>query len=231
MTRPAHAPATRQSGSTAECDPARRFRPRPRRRWLYRLAANLARDARRHDQVIARDRAMHAYHHERAVRGQRTKHDDTLAGWWTGQPPYGYRRITQRTRDHRGRLRTRHLLSIDEHRAHVVPTIYHWHLDRRLSPAAIAARLTTDPERYPRPVDHTTGRTRPWTHSIVTGILRCPDYTGYVVRGRTHHGTEQPVANWTWSIGPSHPPLINATQFRAAYNRRQQARQRRRTAQ
>lgn len=228
MTRPAHAPATRQYGSIAKCDPTRRFPPR--RRWLHCLATNLAPDAWRHDQT-AGDRAVRAYHHERAVRGQRTKHDDTLAGWWTGPPPYGYRRITQRTRDHRGRLRTRHLLSLDEHRAHVVPTIYNWHLDQRLPLAAIAALLTTDPERYPRPVDHTTGRTRPWTQSIVTGILRCPDYTGYVVRGRTHHGTEQPIANWTWSIGPSHPPLINATQFRAAYNRRQQARQQSRTAQ
>lgn len=204
-------------------------RRRTRRRWFHRLTASPGRNL--PNEQATREPTVHAYHRELATRGQRTKHDDTLAGWWTGYPPYGYRRITQRTRDHRGRLRTRHLLSLDEHRAPVVPLIYRWYIDERLSPSAVAERLAADPARYPRPVDHASGRPRPWSRGVVSGILQNPAYTGFAVRGRTHHGTEQPVANWTWSIGPSHPPLITATQFRAAYNRRQQARQRRRTAQ
>lgn len=211
---------------TDSTDAADRKR-RPIRRWLYELATDLTGPVHDRDRATTRIDAIRAYHRELARLAELARHDDVRAGWWSGPPPYGYRIVRRRLRDHSGRLRTRRLLAVDEARAPIVPTIYHWYTDERLTPAAIAARLATDPDRYPAPIDHTTEQPRPWTRSIVTGILRCPDYTGYVVRGRTHHGTEQPVANWTWSIGPSHPPLINATQFRAAYNRRQQARQQR----
>lgn len=198
---------------------------RPRRRWLYRFASNRTRDAWQNDHRATWDRAIGAYHRELAARSQRTKHADALAGWWTGPPPYGYRRITQRTRDSRGRIRTRHLLSLDEHRAPVVPTIYEWHLTGHLPPDLIAQRLAADPGRYPPPLDH-NGRPRAWTASIVRGILENPAYTGHVVRGRTRHGIRQPVDRWVWSLGPSHPALINATQFRAVHNRRRAARRR-----
>lgn len=217
----ANAADTRPARST----PTRRARARqPRHRWLYRIAANRAHDAWQHDQRATWDQAIRAYHHELAARGEHTKHADVLAGWWTGPPPYGYRRITQRTRDHRGQLRTRHLLSLDEHRAPVVPTIYGWYVTDRLPPEQIAHRLAAAPDRYPLPLNHTTGKPRAWTAAVVRGILTNPAYTGYVVRGRTRGGVRQAIRHWTWSIGPSHPALISAAQFRAVHNRAVSAR-------
>ena len=62
--------------------------------------------------------------------------------------------------------------------------------------------LNADPAAYPsgRPrVDQTT----------ITGILRNPKYTGYMVFGRkrTINGKKRPVppAEWLWSPQPTHP--------------------------
>lgn len=197
----------------------------PRQPWLYRVATRLTRDAWQDDQRATWQRAIRAYHDELTARSQRTKHADACAGWWTGLAPYGYRRITQRTHDTGGRRRTRHLLSLEPHRAPVVPTIYGWYLTDQLSVELIAQRLAADPGHYPLPLDH-NGRSRAWTTSIVRGVLDNPAYTGYTVRGRTRHGVRQPVDRWVWSVGPSHPALINATQFRAVRNRRSGARHR-----
>ncbi|MGH3520380.1 MAG: recombinase family protein [Haloechinothrix sp.] len=134
--------------------------------------------------------------------------------------PYGYRRLTRRVRDHHGRLRTRHLLSVDEQRAPVVAAIYHWYLHDRLTPTAIARRLAADPNTYPTPINHAHGQPRPWSRRVVAGILQNPTYTGYTVWERTRGGHAQPIRHWVWSIGPSHPALIDATIFKAAHNRR-----------
>lgn len=86
----------------------------------------------------------------------------------------------------------------------------------RLGPTAIAARLATDPDRYPPPVDHRTGRTRPWTPGVVRGIVSNPAYLGYVVRGRTRRGRPQPDDRWIRSLDHSHPHLVEADLFWAA---------------
>ncbi|MGH3950356.1 MAG: recombinase family protein, partial [Pseudonocardiaceae bacterium] len=195
--------------------------PGPLQRWLYHLAANMAWDAWQHDQQAARREAIRAYNDELQTRSQRARDADVRAGWWAGPPPYGYRAITNRMLDHRRRWRTRCLLSVDNQRAPVVATIYDWYLDHGLGPAAITARLAASPERYPPPLDHARKQQRHWTQAVVTGIL-APNraYTGHVVWRRSRRGKPLPVAEWVWSTGPSHPALITATQFKAAYNRR-----------
>lgn len=204
---------------------------RPIRRWLFELATDLTWPAADQDRATSQIEAIRIYHRDLAIRAKRARHDDARAGWWSGPAPYGYRILRHRLRDHAGRLRTRRLLVVDDTRAPLVATIYDWYTDEQLTPTEIAARLAAHPDRYPPPVDHTTGQLRPWTVGIVRGILTQPAYLGYVTTGRTSAGITQPMHRWTWSIAPSHPALINATRFRAAYNRRQHTRQRRRTAQ
>jgi hypothetical protein len=77
----------------------------------------------------------------------------------------------------------------------------------RIETGRKAAALNADPAAYPSPDG--TG----WTQTTVTGILRNPKYTGYMVFGRkrTINGKKRPVppADWLWSPQPSHPALID----------------------
>jgi site-specific DNA recombinase len=92
--------------------------------------------------------------------------------------------------------------------------IFTWRTVHKLAVPTITARLNADPAAYPSPDG--TG----WTQSTVTGILRNPKYTGYMVFGRkrTVNGKKRPVppAEWLWSPQPSHPALIDRATWDAA---------------
>lgn len=146
---------------------------RPVRRWLYELATDLTWPVHDQDRATTRIEAIRSYHRDLARLAKHARHDDVRAGWWSGPPPY-YRIVRRRLRDHSGRLRTRRLLAVNDARAPIVPTIYHWYTNERLTPTVITARLAADPDRYPPPIDHTTEQPQPWTVGIGRGILGQP---------------------------------------------------------
>ena len=78
----------------------------------------------------------------------------------------------------------------------------------KLGIPAIAARLNTDPARYPAP-SPATG----WTQGNLAAMLANPKYTGYMVYGRhrTRNGHRIPVPpdQWLWSPAPVHPAIID----------------------
>lgn len=137
-------------------------------------------------------------------------------GWWLGPPPYGYRVTAHRVDDGTGHMVVRHRLALDEERADTVGVIFSWFVRDGLGRAAIAARLAADGDRYPLPVDHSTGELRLWTSVVVHGIVSNPAYLGYVVRGRTRRGRPQPEERWIWSQQRSHPPLVDEMMLWAA---------------
>lgn len=137
-------------------------------------------------------------------------------GWWLGPPPYGYRLATHRVDDGSGHIVVRHRLALDEERADTVGVIFSWFVRDGLGRTAVAARLAADADRYPLPVDHSTGEPRSWTSVVVYGILSHPAYLGYVVRGRTRCGRSQPENRWIWSQQRSHPPLVDDVVWWAA---------------
>lgn len=96
----------------------------------------------------------------------------------------------------------------------MVALIFTWRTVNKLAVPTITARLNADPAACPSPDG--TG----WTQTTVTGILRNPKYTGYMVFGRkrTINGKKRPVpaSEWLWSPQPSHPALIDRQTWDAA---------------
>jgi hypothetical protein len=157
---------------------------------------------------------VRAYHGALATKATTVVADLVRDGWWLGAPPYGYRPDTVAAV---GGFPGRHRLVVDAERAAIVPLIFTWHVVFGRGANAIATRLASDPDAYPRPVDHATGRTRPWTTAQVETILASPAYLGHAVRGRTRHGRHVHPQWWTWSTHPSHPDLVQPDMFWATY--------------
>ena len=129
-------------------------------------------------------------------------------GWNIGTVPYGYaaEKVTHPSPIKAAYGLTKTRLVIDPVRGPVVVQVFTWRTLHKLAMPTISARLNADPAAYPSPDG--TG----WTQSTMTGILRNPKYTGYMVFGRkrTVNGKKRPVppADWLWSPQPSHPALI-----------------------
>nr|WP_052478335.1 recombinase family protein [Kibdelosporangium sp. MJ126-NF4]CEL17664.1 Recombinase [Kibdelosporangium sp. MJ126-NF4]CTQ91109.1 Recombinase [Kibdelosporangium sp. MJ126-NF4] len=188
------------------------------RRLRFTLGRAVAGGADVREQRHIRVQAVRDYHRDLARRSQAVLNQRTRNGWWLGPAPYGYR-LTQHCADHEAHPRWRHRLAIDPDRAAVVPAIFAWFVHDRLTDHAIAIRLSTAPDQYPRPLDHTTGQPRHWTPAIVRTIRTNPAYLGYAARERTHDGRPASRDEWVWSTEPSHPALISPSTFWAAYNR------------
>jgi site-specific DNA recombinase len=130
-------------------------------------------------------------------------------GWNIGTVPYGYaaEKVTHPSPIKAAHGLTKTRLVIDPVRGPVVTLIFTWRTAGKLAVPTITARLNADPAAYPSPDG--TG----WTQTTVTGILRNPKYTGYMVFGRkrTINGKKRPVpqSDWLWSPQPSHPALID----------------------
>jgi site-specific DNA recombinase len=137
-------------------------------------------------------------------------------GWNIGTVPYGYaaEKVTHPSPIKAAHGLTKTRLVIDPTRGPVVVAIFTWRTASKLAVPTITARLNADPAAYPSPDG--TG----WTQTTVTGILRNPKYTGYMVFGRkrTINGKKRPVppAEWLWSPQPSHPALIDRDIWDAA---------------
>ena len=130
-------------------------------------------------------------------------------GWNIGTVPYGYaaEKVTHPSPIKAAHGLTKTRLVPDPLRGPVVTLIFTWRTVHKLAVPTISARLNADPAAYPSPDG--TG----WTQSTVTGILRNPTYSGYMVFGRkrTINGKKRPVpqSDWLWSPQPSHPALID----------------------
>ncbi|TWE27582.1 recombinase family protein [Prauserella muralis] len=135
------------------------------------------------------------------------------AGYHLGTVPYGYRAMRAIPA---GSIRTLPRLVPDPATAPVVPLIYCWRLDERLSLTGIADRLNADPTRYPRPVHAATGHPRPWTPKIVRNILTNPVYIGRTVWGRTRAGRPVPAQQWIISGPRAHRALVDDRAFEHA---------------
>jgi site-specific DNA recombinase len=137
-------------------------------------------------------------------------------GWNIGTVPYGFlaEKVTHPSPIKAAHGLTKTRLIIDPVRGPVVVAIFTWRTVNRLAVPTITARLNADPAAYPSPDG--TG----WTQTTVTGLLRNPKYTGYMVFGRkrTVNGKKRPVppAEWLWSPQPSHPALIDRATWDAA---------------
>jgi len=112
-------------------------------------------------------------------------------GWNIGTVPYGYRaeKVTHPSPIKAAHGLTKTRLVIDPVRGPVVTQIFTWRTARKLAVSTITARLNADPAACPSPDG--TG----WTQNTVTGILRNPKYTGYMVFGRkrTINGKKRPM--------------------------------------
>ncbi|MCE7007067.1 recombinase family protein [Kibdelosporangium philippinense] len=190
--------------------------PCPEHRWhrlghVLGICSSVPASVRRHQQTVTD--GIRGYQRELAFRSQMVLRDRVQAGWWLGPAPYGYQLIQHNTSPRRS-------LTLDTARAAVVPVIYRWFVNHPLMTSrAIAARLVTEPDRFPLPMDHVSGQPRQWSPAIVRTILINPAYLGYVVRHRTQGGRPCRPGTWVWSIEPSHPALIDAPTFWAAYDR------------
>jgi hypothetical protein len=137
-------------------------------------------------------------------------------GWNIGTVPYGYaaEKVTHPSPIKAAHGLTKTRLVIDPVRGPVVVQVFTWRTVQKLAVPTISARLNADPAAYPSPDG--TG----WTQSTVTGILRNPKYTGYMVFGRkrTINGKKRPVpaSDWLWSPQPSHTALIDRATWDAA---------------
>ncbi|MTD58150.1 hypothetical protein [Amycolatopsis pithecellobii] len=144
---------------------------RPLRVWLYRFVRELAWPVAEQEPHRTDTEAMRGCQQELAHRSHLRRQMHALEGWWAGLPPYGYRTRTHRVCDDSGFTRRLRRLVPDTSRAPIVPLIFEWFLDGH-GPSAIAARLATDPDRYPPPV--VGGRSRSWTLRIARGVLTIP---------------------------------------------------------
>jgi hypothetical protein len=85
-----------------------------------------------------------------------------------------------------------------------VTAIFTWRTVSKLAVPTITAWLNADPAVYPSPDG--TG----WTQPTITGILKNPKYTGYMVFGRkrTINGKKRPVPspNGSGHRSPPTPP-------------------------
>jgi site-specific DNA recombinase len=137
-------------------------------------------------------------------------------GWNIGTVPYGFlaEKVTHPSPIKAAHGLTKTRLVIDPQRGPVVVLIFIWRTVHKLAVSTITARLNADPAAYPSPDG--TG----WTQNTVTGILKNPKYSGYMVFGRkrTINGKKRPVppAEWLWSPAPSHPALIDRATWDAA---------------
>jgi site-specific DNA recombinase len=136
--------------------------------------------------------------------------EHALDGWNIGPAPYGYLPDRQPhpvpVKASQGRFKTR--LALDPARAAVVEQIFTWRVLDKLGMPTIAARLNTDPDRYPPPRPGTG-----WTTQTVYAILGNPKYTGHMVYGRVRtrngHRAAVPQDQWLWSPQPVHPAIID----------------------
>ena len=198
-------------------------RPEPRRSWWYRLREELAwrvdpddgGEARRDNATLA----IRRYQGELAYRSREALARLVRNGWWLGPAPYGYRLPSCMKANERGRRVRRHRLVVDDDRAPVVRAIFTWWVRERAGCAVIAGRLASDAKRYPPPVDHSSGKPRPWTPARVHTILSNPAYLGYAVWGRVQRGRPHDPEHWVWSTAPSHPALVEPEWFWTYYNR------------
>lgn len=196
---------------------------RPGRRqpsWWHRLlrvvAGRLGAATAQGEERRIRSEGVRRYQLEVGWRSKAVLISLVQQGWWLGPAPYGYRLTEHRVEDGSGRMVVRYRLALDEERAATVGVIFSWFVRDGLGRAAIATRLAADADRYPPPMDHSTGEPRPWTSAVVSGIVSNPAYLGYVVRGRTRRGRPQPEERWIWSHRRSHPPLVDDVVWWAA---------------
>ena len=102
----------------------------------------------------------------------------------------------------------------------VVAQIFAWRVEQRLSYAAIAGWLDTDPSRYPPPTPTTPARALGhWSTGTVRGVLLNPKYTGFMVwnrRATKSGGKLNAIAEWVCSPKPTHAPVISVETYTAA---------------
>lgn len=210
--------AASQPGSAGPPDRLSRWQA-----WLSRVEARLTTMPSLRQIELIRDETVRSYHRDLGWRALNARLDRVQEGWWIGRTPYGYRRMTCRIRDRRtpDRPRTvrRCYLAVDKTRASVVAEVFGRYVDDRRGPAAIATRLTAEPDHYPLPIDPATGAERPWTAATVRTILDHPAYLGYTACGRTRDGRPAPVEQWTWSPAPTHPALVGLADWWTAHYR------------
>ena len=111
----------------------------------------------------------------------------TGQGWNIGKPPYGYAadKVEHPVPAKAAEGQTKTRLVPDPQQAPVVAYIYKLRVVERLGYDAIAARLNTDPDRYPVPEPTSAHRRRGvWSGSAVRDVLHNPKYTGYMVWNR-----------------------------------------------
>ncbi|WP_414943858.1 recombinase family protein [Amycolatopsis sp. cmx-11-32] len=162
--------------------------------------------------------AVRGYQRELVRRSRSALRQRTRDGWWLGPAPYGYTLEHHWVEAETGRGGWRHRLIVDELRAPVVALIFAWYLYDKLSERDMV-RLLTEQE-HPRPADPVSGRLRAWSPGAVRTILNNPVYLGYVVRGRTLRGVDQPPECWTWSQQRRHQVLVEPAVYWAVYNSR-----------
>jgi hypothetical protein len=159
-------------------------------------------------------------------RHARTRRDGfkihTGQGWNIGKPPYGYAadKIDHPVPAKAAEGQTKTRLVPDPQRAPVVAHIFRLRVVERIGYDTIAARLNTDPDRYPVPEPTSPRRRRgTWSGSAVRDILTNPKYTGYMVwnrRATKSGGKVNPPTAWVWSDEPTHAPLVTRETFEAA---------------
>jgi len=155
----------------------------------------------------------------------------TGQGWNIGKPPYGYAADKVQhpvpAKAAEGQTKTR--LGPDPHQAPVVAYIFRLRVVERLGYDAIAARLNTDPDRYPVPEPTSAHRRRGvWSGSAVRDVLHNPKYTGYMVwnrRATKSGGRVNPPSAWVWSDEPTHgaarrPGHVRGRRRRLTHNAR-----------
>jgi DNA invertase Pin-like site-specific DNA recombinase len=106
---------------------------------------------------------------DKTLRGLEGRH---LAGFSTGNPPYGYKSVPVTGPDGREAGRR---LEVDEHKAATVRRIFALYLDGR-SYDGIAQLLAK--EGVPPPRAHTKHRRRGWVHSSIRAMLHNEKYVG-----------------------------------------------------
>jgi site-specific DNA recombinase len=146
----------------------------------------------------------------------------TGQGWNIGKPPYGYAadKVEHPVPAKAAEGQTKTRLIPHPEQAPVVAYIYKLRIIERLGYDAIAARLNTDPDRYPVPEPTSAHRRRGvWSGSAVRDVLHNPKYTGYMVwnrRATKSGGRLNPPSAWVWSEQPTHEPLVDRATFEAA---------------
>jgi hypothetical protein len=153
------------------------------------------------------------YHAALARQARARTIDLVRAGYHIGPAPYGYRARRAHPALPGVGARSRVRLVPDPVTAPVVSRIFHWRLEERLSCAAIAARLGSDPVGWPAPIHPATGRPRSWNPRIVRAILANPVYTGRTIWGRTRHGHQLPAQRWITSAPVAHRALTDDRTF------------------